>query len=323
VPDAIIRSKEELRARRKPMTSSRLLVWGVLVVAVLAFAIAIFVGSIAPVLLLFAAIAWGIGGLLLHFRRQSRRKLALMGRVQTTEASQAYQLPAGTPVEVRGTLRCENPLTSEMAGEKCAYYNSEIKRVYLTQQGDSRPDGAGGGTTTHREVVASEMRFAPFSVEDESGAVGVRLEGAEVDAERVVERFESHAEPEGPVVSFAGETRQLEGGTGTIGYEYTESILPPNRPVYVLGVVQEDGQIGADSRPVDEPPRSLLLGQGGEVGYLPSRADAERRFIVSHRSEEALTQALSKSASLLGVVAIGAFAPGTVLAAIFFVVVLA
>jgi hypothetical protein len=167
------------------------------------------------------------------------------------------------------------------------------------------------------------MRFAPFSVEDESGAVGVRLEGAEVDAERVVERFESHAEPEGPVVSFAGETRQLEGGTGTIGYEYTESILPPNRPVYVLGVVQEDGQIGADSRPVDEPPRSLLLGQGGEVGYLPSRADAERRFIVSHRSEEALTQALSKSASLLRVVAIGAFALGTVLAAIFFVVVLA
>ena len=289
--------------------------WGVLVIAVLAFTIAVFVGSIAPVLLLFAAIAWGVGGLLLHFRRQSRRKLALMGRVQTTEASPAYQLPAGTSVEVRGPLRCENLLTSEMARQSCAYYHSEIKRVYVTQ------DGAGGGTTTQREVVASEMRFAPFSVEDESGAVEVRLEGAEVDAERVVERFESHTEREGPVVSFAGETRQLDGGRNTIGYEYTESILPLNRPVYVLGVVQADGQIGADARPVDEPPRSLLLGQGDEVGYLPSRADAERRFIVSHRSEEALAQALSKSASLLGVVAIGAFALGTVLAVIFFVVV--
>ncbi len=305
------------------MTSSRLLVWGLLVIAVLAFTIAWFLGSIAPVLLFFAVIAWGIGGLLVHLRRQSRRKLALMGRVQTTEASSAYQLPAGTPVEVRGTLRCDNPLTSEMAEQGCAYYYSEIKRVYVTQQSDSGPDGAGGTTTTQRQVVASETRFAPFSVEDESGAVGVRLEGAEVDAERVVERFEPYTEPEGPVISFAGESRQLDGGTDTIGYEYTESILGLNRPVYVLGVVQEDGQIGADAQPVDEPPRALLLGQGGEVGYLPSRADAERRFIVSHRSEEALAQALSKSASLLGVVAIGAFALGTVLAAIFFVVVLA
>ena len=59
------------------MTFSRLLVWGVLVIA----------------------------GLLLHFRRPSRRKLGLMGRVKTTGASPAYQLPAGTPVEVRGMLR--------------------------------------------------------------------------------------------------------------------------------------------------------------------------------------------------------------------------
>ena len=258
---------------------------------------------------------WALGGVMLYLRQQSRRKANLMGRVQTTEASPAYRVPAGTPVEVRGTLRCENPLTSEMARQSCAYYHSEIKRVYATQDSDSGPGGQ-SNTTTHREVVASETRFTPFSVEDESGAVGVRLEGAEVDAERVVERFEPHTAREGPVVSFAGETLQLDGGRNTVGYEYTESILALNRPVYVLGVAQEDGQIGADALPVDEAPRPLLLGEGGEVGYLPSRADVERRFIVSHRSEEALAQALGKTAFWTGLGALGAFVVGAVLLAV-------
>lgn len=258
---------------------------------------------------------WALGGVMLYLRRQSRRKLALMGRVQTTEASPAYRVPAGTPIEVKGTLRCENPLTSELAGQSCAYYRSEIARVYVTQDSDPGPGGQ-RTTTTRREVVASETRFAPFSVEDASGAVGVRLEGAEVDAERVVERFEPHTEREGPVVTFAGETLQLEGGRDTVGYRYTEHILPVDAPVYVLGVAQEGGGIGASALPVAEPPRALLLGEGGEMGYLPSRADAERRFIVSQRSEEALAQALGKTALWTGLGALGAFVVGAVLLAV-------
>jgi E3 Ubiquitin ligase len=267
------------------------------------------------ILSVLVVVFWALGGVMLYLRRQSRRKLALMSRVQTTEASPAYRVPAGTAVEVRGTLRCENPLTSEMAERSCAYYRSEIARVYVMQDSDPGPGGQ-SNTTTHREVVASETRFAPFSVEDESGAVGVRLEGAEVDAERVVERFEPHEGREGPMVSFAGQTIRLGGGRNTVGYEYTESILPLDRPVYVLGVAQEDGQIGADAVPVDDPPRPLSLGEGGEVGYLPSRADAERRFIVSHRSEEALAQAFGKSAFWTGLGAIGAFLLGAVLLAV-------
>ena len=304
------------------MASSRLLGWGGLAVGVVAIIATVILDSMAPVLLLFAVVAWGIGGLLLHLRRQAQLKVSLMGRVQTADASPTYRRDPGEPVEVKGTLRCAEPLTSEMARQSCAYYRSEIERVYVTQDSDPGPDGQ-SSTTTHRKVVASKTRFAPFSVEDASGVVGVRLEGAEVDAQKVVERFEPHTEREGPVVSFAGETLQLDGGRNTVGYSYTEHILPVDAPVYVLGVAREDGEVGADALPVDEPPRPLLLGEGGEIGYLPSRENNERRFIVSYRSEEALEGDLGKSASLMGVVAIGAFALGTVLAVIFLVVVLA
>ena len=112
---------------------------------------------------------------------------------------------------------------------------------------------------------------------------------------------------------------RLGGGRDTIGYQYTERILPVNVPVYVLGVAQEDGQIGADVLPVDEPPRTLMLAQGDIVAYLPSRGDEERRFNVSYRSEEVLGREMSKSISLMRVGAIFAFAFGTIPAVIFFV----
>jgi hypothetical protein len=53
-------------------------------------------------------------------------------------------------------------------------------------------------------------------------------------------------------------------------------------PIYVLGTVQEGGEIGAPS---------------GEEG---------QRFVVSHRSEEALGQSLGKTVLWLGVVGIAA-----------------
>jgi len=85
----------------------------------------------------------------------------------------------------------------------------------------------------------------------------------------------------------------LGGGERTIGYRYTESILPVDEPVYVLGAVQEGGGIGAP--------------QSGEEGH---------RFVVSHRSEEALGQSLGQTVLWLGVGGAGALVLGVVLVVI-------
>ena len=242
------------------------------------------------ILLLFAIIFLVAGGVMLYFRSRSQQKAGLMTQTETSNASDVSSLAPGTLVEVKGTLRCEEPLTSEMAGQTCAYYSATITREYLERDNDDDDDV---GSDRRTEILSQNTLFAPFSVEDATGSVPVNAEGAEVDAREVVNRFERNTGNEGPSISLGGATLNLGGGGRTIGYRYTESILPVEAPVYVLGTVQEGGGIGA--------PRS------GEAGH---------RFVVSHRSEEALSQSLGKTVRWLGVGAIGAFVLGVVLLAI-------
>lgn len=215
-------------------------------------------------------LAWAGAALLLSFRSEALRKRGLIRRTQTSRVADVYDAPAGTLVEVEGILRCESPLTSEMAAKTCAYYRSEVDRRYqreLPRDSEGRPIGS---PMQQVKTVLSKKRFAPFVVEDDSGAVGVRAEGAEVDALEVMNRFER--------VGFLGEDRGItcggitvdpaDPGSGrTLGYRCVESILPIDSPVYVLGVVQEDGQIGA-----------------------PPVEDEEKEFLISYQPEEQLEE---------------------------------
>jgi hypothetical protein len=237
------------------------------------------------ILLLFAVIFLVAGGVLLYFRNRNKQKSALMSQTETSNASEVSGFAPGTLVEVKGTLRCEEPLTSEMSETSCAYYSSKVIREYMERDYDDDDHGS----DRRSEVIAQNEQFAPFVVEDDSGAVAVNAEGAEVDARQVVNRFERDTGNEGSI-SLGGMTINLGGGERTIGYRYTESILPIDASVYVLGTVQEGGGIGAPS--------------SGEEGH---------RFIVSHRSEEALGQSLGKTVLWLGVGGIGALVLGIVL----------
>jgi hypothetical protein len=238
------------------------------------------------ILLLFAVIFLVAGGVLLYVRNRTRQKSALMGQTETSSASEVTGLAPGTLVEVKGMLRCEEPLTSEMAEKTCAYYSSTVTREYLERDYD---DDDEVGSDRRSEIVAQNEQFAPFVVEDDSGSVAVDAEGAEVDARQVVNRFDRNTGNEGSF-SLGGVTINLGGGERTIGYRYTESILPVDASVYVLGTAQEDGGIGAP--------------QSGEEGH---------RFVVSHRSEEALGHSLGKTALWLGVGGAGALGLGVIL----------
>jgi E3 Ubiquitin ligase len=240
------------------------------------------------ILLLFAVIFVVAGIVLLYFRNKNKQKAALMGQTQTSSASDVSGLAPGTLVEVKGTLRCEEPLSSEMAGEKCAYYSSKVIREYMERDYDDDDVGS----DRRSEVVAHNEQFAPFVVEDSTGTVAVNAEGAEMDAKQVVNRFERNTGSEGPSISLGGTTIHLGGGERTLGYRYTETILPVDAPVYVLGTVQQGGGIGTPS---------------GDEGH---------RFVVSHRSEEALGQSLGKTVLWLGVGGIASIAVGVVLLAV-------
>jgi E3 Ubiquitin ligase len=233
----------------------------------------------------FGILMWVAAGVLIYQRRKQLRKTELMRRVETSQAAEVAALSAGNPVEVKGFLRCEEPIKSEMAGHQCAYYLSQVIREYSETDRD-----ADGDLQTRRrsEVMASNERFAPFVVEDDSGMVGIRGEGAEVDALEVMNRFENDTGGEGSIM-LGGLTVNLGGGARTIGYRYVESVLPVDAPVYVLGVAQEDGHIGA---PAEE-------GEG-------------KRLLISHRSEEQLEKKYRRAALLLGLLAVGLFLFGAI-----------
>jgi hypothetical protein len=233
--------------------------------------------------------AWVGAGVLLYSRRKTLKKTELMRSIETSAARKVSSMAPGTLVEAKGTLRCESTLESEMAGKTCAYYVSQVIREYEETDRD-----ADGDLKTRRrsEVVASNERFAPFVVEDETGAVGVRGEGAEVDALEVTNRFERDAGGAG-TVTLGGLTVNLGGGPRTIGYRYVECILPVDSPVYVLGSVREDGEIGA---PTDE--------------------SEEGRFLISYRSEEQLEKKYRRDALVLGLIALGVFLFGLIFLAV-------
>ena len=245
----------------------------------------------ALIFLFFAVALLAAGGVLLYFRGRTRQKAALMQSVQTSDASVASAMTPGTLVEVAGTLRCEQPLTSEMSNRSCAYYSSRVSREYLDNRRDDDSDRP--GSNRRSETLAENSQFAPFSVEDETGSVPVDAQEAEIDAEQVVDRFERNTGGEGHSISFGGATLALAGGERTIGYRYTESILPVDAPVYVLGVVGERGEISA-----------------------PPKDRKDQRFVISHRSEEDLDRSLGRSSLWLGLIALGLFVLGAAFGAV-------
>src|SRR5215213_7293221 len=141
------------------------------------------------ILLLFAVIFLVAGGVLLYFRNRTKQKSALMSQTETSSASGVSGLTPGTLVEVKGMLRCEEPLTSEMAEKTCAYYSSTVTREYLRPDYDDDDDND-VGSDRRSEVMAQNEQFAPFVVEDDTGSVAVNAEDAEVDARQVVNRFD-------------------------------------------------------------------------------------------------------------------------------------
>ena len=227
------------------------------------------------IFLLFGVALMVAAGVVLRFRGRTMGKSAAMGATETSGAAHVASLKPGSVVEVKGTLRCEAPLRSDMAGEGCAYYSSRVIREYIKEDRDDDD----GGSDRRSETVSHTERFAPFSVEDPTGSVAVNAEGADVDAKEVVDRFERHTD--GPSVTIAGATINLGAGERTIGLRHVETVLPVDAPVYVLGTVLNDGTIGAPG------------------------PEGENRFVLSHHSEEDLTRQLGKDARLLGLIAVG------------------
>jgi len=220
-----------------------------------------------------------IGGGLLFYGRRTQAKTNLLQSVATSTAADLPNLMSGEMVELKGTIRCPNPLTAEYADRLCVWYSSQVSREYEHREKDS--DG-NWETRRQSESVSSNTQKTSFFVQDATGQVEVHLEGADIDAPTILDRFEDKSSSNsGPSIKIGGVSISTGGDDKTLGYRYNVKALAVDTPIYVLGVYQEDGTVGAP------PPGSKT-----------------RKFIVSHRTEEELHASWKKQAMWLAVVAI-------------------
>ena len=193
-------------------------------------------------------------------------------------ASEMGTSPLAYLTEVKGRVVCDRPMESELSQTECVYYSMTVKREYEEVSYETDANGNRRRTTHRRsDIVSSNRRSLPFFVKDATGQIQVRPEGAQLIAEKVVDRFEP-----------ADSTRQgfklgsfnLDINVGglamgnsprTLGYRFEEEAIPTQREVYVLG----EATGSADSLCLQKP--------------------AKGQMIVSVKSEEQLQRDAGKS----------------------------
>ena len=207
--------------------------------------------------------------------RAQRNDMALMRATETTRASDVAKLAAGSLVEVKGRLRCAEPVTGDLSNSPCAHFAATVERDYEIEEYDA------SRKTSYRvrktEIVQSTTLFAPFEIEDDSGRARVLPADAIIEGIAAVDRRDGPDDAAGESVMQAalGAANQPDR---TLGFRYKEMHLPLDVEVYVLGVVGEN-------RCIEAPP-------AGSKG---------QRFLISVKSEEARAAELgSASTWMLG-----------------------
>lgn len=246
---------------------------------------------------------------LLLWRRSRQARLLAILDTETSTVKEITELGAyvrqgldghtgfSRAVELKGIVRCDNPITSEVAKQPCVYYSMTVTREYEETYTETDSQNNQHQRTKHgSDTVASNSRRVPFWVEDETGRLPVDPQGAEIDSVQVEDRYEPAGQLQlgltlgGINLSFGS----AGVGRNTLGYRYRESLLPPDRQVFVLGEASDS----SGTLTVQKPQK-----KGG-------------KFIISLKSEEQLVAGSKQTITwlLYGGVACGALGVVTIVA---------
>jgi len=166
---------------------------------------------------------------------------------------------------VKGKIRCDAPLHSELSKTPCVYYRMSVTRE--TRETYDSTDAQGKTETktrTLREVVASNQRAVNFYLNDGTGEIRVEPNAAEFIGEQVLSRYEAAA-PSAPVASLQWGDFQLslpQTQNQVLGYALEETAIPLSSELYVIGSVSE--QAG-----------ELYLSKGKEQFLISVKSDSE------------------------------------------------
>ena len=198
-------------------------------------------------------------------------------------------------LEVKGIIKCDNPLVGELSKQKCVYYSMKVtheyEETYTVRNSQGRSERR---TIRGSEVISSNTQSIHFYVEDDTGSILINPSNASLHTIKAVDRFETSSGSNTGTIQFGQFSFNVpsrSSGRRTLGYRYVEEIIPVERRVYVLGEASDSTG-------------ELML-------QLPS--DKKESFIVSLKSEEELIKATEGSIVLYLVGAIIAIIIGIAL----------
>jgi E3 Ubiquitin ligase len=192
-------------------------------------------------------------------------------------------------VKLRGQIRCDQPLMSELKQLPCVHYSMRVVREYEEQVTERDSEGKTRRETRRgSETITSNSQSVPFWLADRSGEIRVEPEGATIETVQVLDEFRTASDTGNSTrLSFGGFSLDVGALTGsgrrTLGYRYVESILPSDRQIFVVATASDAHQ-------------DLMLHQPTEPG---------RAFIISLKPEEVLIRSTQQAItySLAGMIA--------------------
>jgi hypothetical protein len=174
-------------------------------------------------------------------------------------------------VELKGTAECEQPLVSYLAAVSCVSYDFDIQERWSRLVTEVESDGKGGTRMVTREqsgwtTVASQSESTPFYLQDDTGTVLVRPEGARIESLGV---FEQTCSPMDPLYYGKGPP----GGIIDSDHirRFTEKAVPLKAPLFIVGQARERKDVVAP-----------------EIAADPGASE----FLVSVRSQEEVSSGL-------------------------------
>lgn len=199
--------------------------------------------------MVFGVVALVLGIVLIVFSLRTRKKISKIEGTPTTTASELISLKgsgsstqgAERTVEVKGIIRCDKPLRSPILGKECVYFKSSEreKSEHIHYRYDSENRKHRTCETKYR-TIRDETGESPFWCEDPTGRVLIEPAGAEIDGEKVLDRFEPVAST-GHKTGFLNTFFGSDEGTKVLGRELAETVLPVGKQVYVLGSFDGSG----------------------------------------------------------------------------------
>jgi hypothetical protein len=162
-------------------------------------------------------------------------------------------------VELKGTVQCEQPLASYLAGSSCVYYSFDVQERWSRWVTETVSDGKGGTRTVTRQesgwtTVASQIESTPFYVQDDTGSLLVRPEGARIEALGV---FDQTCSPSNALYYAKGPA----GGIIDSDHvrRFTETAIPLQAPLFIVGQARERQDVVAPEIAADPQAREYLI----------------------------------------------------------------